>query len=232
MGFKSISLGIAALVLSTSVNASVLNTLNGVDYEWLELTATAGLSRDQVEVQIGAATVGDALYGYEYASRALVEELLLSYLPWDGISGWRGSPTATAGIDTFIDDFGQIATGHSHTATTLNAIDGYSVPYDYHMVGSVWYGETQECNGLSYTCRTIIDYLTYGGNTTGVLMHEASGFDASTANLNISGSASVLTNSASFLVKPVATVPVPAAVWLFGSGLLGLVGVARRKSAY
>jgi hypothetical protein len=24
-------------------------------------------------------------------------------------------------------------------------------------------------------------------------------------------------------------VPVPAAVWLFGSGLLGLVGVARRK---
>ena len=30
---------------------------------------------------------------------------------------------------------------------------------------------------------------------------------------------------------PVAAVPVPAAVWLFGSGLLGLVGVARRKKA-
>lgn len=28
----------------------------------------------------------------------------------------------------------------------------------------------------------------------------------------------------------VAVVPVPAAVWLFGSGLLGLVGVARRKA--
>ena len=28
-----------------------------------------------------------------------------------------------------------------------------------------------------------------------------------------------------------AAVPVPAAVWLFGSGLLGLVGVARRKKA-
>ena len=27
----------------------------------------------------------------------------------------------------------------------------------------------------------------------------------------------------------VAPVPVPAAVWLFGSGLLGLVGLARRK---
>jgi len=26
-----------------------------------------------------------------------------------------------------------------------------------------------------------------------------------------------------------AVIPVPAAVWLFGSGLLGLVGIARRK---
>jgi hypothetical protein len=29
----------------------------------------------------------------------------------------------------------------------------------------------------------------------------------------------------------VTTVPVPAAVWLFGSGLLGLIGMARRKAA-
>ena len=33
------------------------------------------------------------------------------------------------------------------------------------------------------------------------------------------------------VMVPVAAVPVPAAVWLFGSGLLGLVGVARRKKA-
>ena len=33
------------------------------------------------------------------------------------------------------------------------------------------------------------------------------------------------------LVEPPSAVPVPAAVWLFGSGLLGLVGVARRKKA-
>lgn len=30
-------------------------------------------------------------------------------------------------------------------------------------------------------------------------------------------------------ISPVTVVPVPAAVWLFGSGLLGLVGIARRK---
>jgi len=32
-------------------------------------------------------------------------------------------------------------------------------------------------------------------------------------------------------LNPVHPVPVPAAVWLFGSGLVGLVGVARRKKA-
>lgn len=36
-------------------------------------------------------------------------------------------------------------------------------------------------------------------------------------------------NGTGSLVAP--AVPVPAAVWLFGSGLLGLVGVARRKKA-
>ena len=32
-------------------------------------------------------------------------------------------------------------------------------------------------------------------------------------------------------VSPPAAIPVPAAVWLFGSGLLGLVGVARRRKS-
>ena len=41
-------------------------------------------------------------------------------------------------------------------------------------------------------------------------------------------------DSAVFTTVPLFTVtavPVPAAIWLFGSGLLGLVGVARRKKA-
>jgi len=37
--------------------------------------------------------------------------------------------------------------------------------------------------------------------------------------------------TASFSMQAVSSVPLPAAVWLFGSGLLGLIGVARRKVA-
>jgi hypothetical protein len=35
-----------------------------------------------------------------------------------------------------------------------------------------------------------------------------------------------------YLEGNVSTVPVPPALWLFGSGLLGLVGISRRKKAY
>ena len=37
-------------------------------------------------------------------------------------------------------------------------------------------------------------------------------------------------NDMVLMVESVQPVPVPAAVWLFGSGLLGLVGMARRKA--
>jgi 3D (Asp-Asp-Asp) domain-containing protein len=36
--------------------------------------------------------------------------------------------------------------------------------------------------------------------------------------------------SGNTLAVDVRVVPIPAAVWLFGSGLLGMVGVARRRS--
>ena len=35
----------------------------------------------------------------------------------------------------------------------------------------------------------------------------------------------------SMTVTSISAVPVPAAVWLFGSGLLGLLGISRRKAA-
>jgi hypothetical protein len=47
-------------------------------------------------------------------------------------------------------------------------------------------------------------------------------FNLGTASLSASGVLSF---------APLAAVPLPAAVWLFGSGLLGLAGVARRRSA-
>lgn len=48
------------------------------------------------------------------------------------------------------------------------------------------------------------------------------------ATSSLSGGRLGFVDNASLTVTP-AAVPVPAAAWLFGSGLLGLVGIARRK---
>jgi len=40
-----------------------------------------------------------------------------------------------------------------------------------------------------------------------------------------------LGGTAYFRISEVSAIPVPAAVWLFGSGLIGLAGIARRKKA-
>jgi len=52
--------------------------------------------------------------------------------------------------------------------------------------------------------------LLYGGNALG-------GLQVTEYNLHLAGT--------------ISTVPVPAAAWLFGSGLIGLLGVARQKKA-
>ena len=61
-------------------------------------------------------------------------------------------------------------------------------------------------NGDTY----ILDYLGH------VEQGSPSGFDGIEVRIHLEGS--------------ISTVPVPAAVWLFGSGLIGLIGLARRKT--
>ena len=85
----------------------------------------------------------------------------------------------------------------------------------------------------SYTGPGTLDYITFKADNL-VFVYDANGMTSGTVNFddlcmidgycNMGGKTPALSHSAAYSV-----VPVPAAVWLFGSGLLGLVGVARRK---
>lgn len=73
--------------------------------------------------------------------------------------------------------------------------------------------------------------LTNAGGTKGFSLDNVF-FECTTAdcvsNIAQGNQVSIVSGTLSSAPDPV---PVPAAVWLFGSGLLGLIGVARRKKA-
>ena len=60
-----------------------------------------------------------------------------------------------------------------------------------------------------------------GASVNGAFFFSPDTLESSAVVFNVGGGATALTS----------VVPVPAAVWLFGSGLVGLIGVARRKKA-
>ena len=149
------------------------------------------------------------------------------YFDPDG-SGFMFVTSATYAIDAWIDSSGNLVSGTLNitgeisglgiiSSTTL--LSGSLAAFGYQDSGSVDMFDF-EVTGLSGAL------AGYYGDRLYVLM-------SSVANsINFTGSfASDFTSSDSFIqANNLAIVPVPAAVWLLGSGLLGLVAVARRHT--
>lgn len=85
------------------------------------------------------------------------------------------------------------------------------------------------------------DFVVSGSTVTGVDNNTPNGHDAN-GTIELSGIFSSYTFTAQYAASSgdgisiqigadLTPVPVPAAVWLFSSGLLGLIGLARRKAA-
>jgi hypothetical protein len=80
-------------------------------------------------------------------------------------------------------------------------------------------------------------YLAGGGTAVTGLgssnawnLYGVTGSGNSTVELSILGTASLSASGVTFAPTATTTVPLPAAIWLLGSGLLGLAGVGRRKA--
>jgi len=231
MKISSLIVAAVASFLSMGAYATVINTLDGIDYEWLELTETQGIPRSQIELRLS--DPNDALYGYQYASRSLVENLFLSYASWDGIKGLHGAPDVATGMGNYLSDFGTTYTyaGNGNIYQTIT-VDDYSVEFlSGYELNHGLYGLPSECGGENYTCRSQTSvYFDIDHSPVMVFMDGTKGH-SSTELAPFTLSLGQISNSTgSFLVRT-NVVPIPAAIWLFGSGLIGLVGIARRKKA-
>lgn len=146
----------------------------------------------------------------------------------DAASAFVATTTEVPGIDEPWAFFGN--TGMHFTNSAVTDLTGAGATRNLDMSGwrVTWNGipsinmgggatgtlvcETDACaDGDTYT----LDYSAV------VPVGDPSGFGGVSYQLHLEGTISI----------PATVVPVPAAVWLFGSGLLGLVGVARRKKS-
>jgi len=76
---------------------------------------------------------------------------------------------------------------------------------------------------------TVLDFGGGDGTFGGDVIYTGGSLQGALAGGRIEGAFSGVLGTAGKLGQ-ISAVPVPAAVWLFGSGLLGLVGISRRKA--
>ena len=227
---------VIGLGIFSITNASIIRTINDAETEWMELSETTGLSRLEVEAML--ADSNSDLYGYRYATRLETQMLLESYSQNPSeLNHWYSymAPGAQAFFDDFgalyYDDFDDDSSIISNDYYDLTTTDGVEISYNRGVNSYFFYGSSDECGEADVSCVGRMFGLALDGVMQAQLAPGVRGFDAYELNPYTLPSDSSEWIRASLLVADTTVVPVPAAVWLFGSGLIGLIGVAKRKKA-
>ena len=170
-------------------------------FSWLDLTVTKGMSYHEVTVQLG---LGGQFAGFRYATNSEVIELWENF----NIQLASGNTILSTITDLNIQTATQLLgdTG-APSLTYLTASHGLTTdtatPGTHSVLGA---GLFEEGVASSYKSQYKIDGYEY--------------FNSNTTNLSV-GSYLIATD--------VTSVPLPATVLLFGSGLIVLIGFSRRK---
>jgi len=196
-------MGLAALVGCTAVNAGVIEQSSGVFDAAIFAFDPIGQSFVAEDAGLGQIAFSFAEFTSNTSSDGLVTMTL-----YEG-SGFGGTVLGSVTQDvsgSLPDAF----------ANVINFID-----FDFTGV-TLTVGQTYTAAVTATDASIAINFLGSDGYAGGQLFESSS--------FGLSGCSPSSLCDLDFRVTPSA-VPVPAAVWLFGSGLLGLVGVARRRKA-
>ena len=155
---------------------------------------------------------------------------------WDNQVGWaRGLDTANyLGVDGWrlasMDVNGDTAVVNCNGATELACRDNELGYMFYQNMGGVLIDNKTGDQTVDGVLLTDVQSFYWSGTEFAPSPSDAWGFLFSNGTQGINGKDISLYGWA-VRAGDVSAVPVPAAVWLFGSGLIGLLGLARRKKA-
>ncbi|MDX2507827.1 MAG: DUF1566 domain-containing protein [Gammaproteobacteria bacterium] len=208
MNIKSLAVAVSALVLSTSANAALVERLSGLAYYDTEADLTWLADANYAKT---SGYDSDGLMNWSDANT------WAAGLDVAGVTGWRLPdtllPDASCDYNTISSTYGTNCTGSEMGNLFYNVLG--------NTVGSLTntgpFSNVQSSHYLSAT--------GYTGNALYVWF-----FDMSNGGQGLTHRSN---NHYAWAVHSgdVSSVPVPSAVWLFGSGLIGLIGLARRKKA-
>ena len=209
MKYRKIAVATTLCFFSATSYAAIIDngtyttdTVAGLD--WLDLTETTNMSYNQVSAQLGT---GGSLAGWRYATESEIIGLLDAF---GGDSSYYNSAGWSAQNNGLLDALAPMwgDTLCAQTGCTPGQGIAYFL-YDYpYTNGSVALGAVNDNETLIESLTQDLVDLPIAPVSRDYLQESV-------------GSA---------LVRNVSPVPVPAALWLFGSGLLSLIGVARRKT--
>jgi len=220
-----------ALILSTSTNAALIERMGGLAYYDDVLDITWLADGNYLQNDPGGYYAGTANW--------INVNNWVSSLEINGITGWR-LPTA---LDT-----GPTGKDYSYSGTdtgyNVQTTDGSTV---YSEMASLYYDTLGNIAAIDINGNTPAGFDgTYNSGPFSEFGNIASYWVASATDPSsaanswvfaVNGSSGAQVdplNTGSFaamvvLDGDISAVPVPAAVWLFGSGLIGLAGFAKRK---
>ena len=225
----AISVGLISLGFVSTADAALVSRLGGLAY----YDTVADLT-----------WLADANYaktsGYDADGRMTWQaaNAWAAQLTVGGVSGWRLADTIDVGNDgsTYTNiyqgvDFGYNITTQSELSNMFYNVLGNTAIYDIN-------GNQTGCTAPNYCLTNTgpfsnIQFSNYWSATEA---GSAPGIESAWGFYMSSGLQADNYKTSSFFgwavqTGDVSAVPVPAAAWLFGSGLLGLVGAARRKRA-
>jgi len=178
------------------------DTSSGLD--WLDLTQTTDYSYYTVLSKLSSE---GALNGWRFATNAEVVSLWSNF----NIDLSASAPVSSPGFDSRIFDAASMLGNLACTYTCNSATYGTL-------------GLTADAYSAAVNARNIMGALAYesAGTSTNLSLYFSDGLYAMS---DFNSSAHI----GSYLVQT-SPVPVPGALWLFGAGLIGLSGIARRKN--